>query len=59
MAVRYRLATDAVRSAKTLKDLYIIARKKAISTRNPKLKSLFWTFVNKVEANLVHERPTS
>lgn len=53
IAFRYRLAIDAVRSAKTLKDLYIIARKKAISTRNSKLKSLFWMFINKVEANLV------
>lgn len=41
LKIKYRLAFEAVKSAKTLRDLYIMARKKATSTRNQKLKYLF------------------
>lgn len=51
--VRYRLAEAVIKPAKTLQDLYAIARKKAASTRNPILKSLFWAFVKHVEHHLI------
>lgn len=53
--IRYRLAADAIKSVVTVKDLYDIARKKAASTRNPMLKSLFGTLVERIERNLVLE----
>jgi hypothetical protein len=53
--VRYHLAVDVIKPATTLKDLYTIARKKAASSRNPTLKSLFWAFVDHVERRLIKE----
>lgn len=50
---RYRLAADVINSATTLMDLYTTAHNKAVSTRNPMLKSLFVSFVNHVEKILV------
>lgn len=50
---RYRLAAEVIKPAKTLKELYSIARKKAASTRNPMLKSLFKSFVEHIENSLV------
>lgn len=52
---RYRLAAEVIKTATTLRDLYTIARKKAASTRNPILKSLFWKFVEQVEQKLFGE----
>lgn len=51
---RYRLAEGVIKPAKTLQDLYLIARQKAASTRNPMLKSLFKAFVEYVERNLIN-----
>jgi hypothetical protein len=52
---RYRLAAEVINSATTLRDLYSVARKKAASSRNPMLKSLFWKFVEHIEQKLVGE----
>lgn len=51
--IRYRLAVDVIKPAKTLHDLYIIARRKAASSRNLVLKPLFLGFVEHVERYLV------
>lgn len=52
---RYRHAVDVIKSATTLQDLYIILRKRAASTRNPMLKTLFNKFVEGVEQNLIEK----
>ncbi len=51
--IRYWLAVDVIQPAETLRNLYVIARKKEASTRNSMLKSLFGDFVNQVEAKLI------
>lgn len=51
--IRYWLAVDVVKPAETLHDLYVIARKKVASTRNPMLKALFGYFVDRVELELI------
>lgn len=50
---RYGQADELIKQAVTLEDVYILASKKAASTRNPVLKSLFWAFVNYVESKLI------
>lgn len=50
---RYPLVYSIIKPAKTVQDLYTIARQKAASSRNPMLKSLFWAFVEHIENNLI------
>lgn len=50
---RYQLSFSLVQSAKTVHDLYVISRGKAVSSRNPMLKALFWVFVGHIEKNLI------
>ena len=57
--VKYRLAADIIKSATTLKDLYMIVRKRAVSTRNPMLKSLFWGFIEYVEQKFIEKTDLS
>lgn len=50
---RYQLVSPIIKPAKTVHDLYVIARQKAVASRNPMLKSLFWAFVGHIENNLI------
>lgn len=50
---RYKFILPFIKSAKTVHDLYIIARQNAVSSRNPLIKSLFWKLVEDIENNLI------
>lgn len=50
---RYMLVSPIIKPAKTVHDLYRIARQKATTSRNPLLKALFWAFVEHIENNLI------
>lgn len=38
-------------------DAYKVARKKAVESRNPKIRALLWGFVNSIEKNLIGKSP--
>lgn len=50
---RYALVLPLIEPAKTVHDLYTIAREKAVSSRNPMVKGLFWAFVDHIEKKLI------
>lgn len=51
---RYKFVPPMIKSAKTLHDLYAIARMQAISSRNRMIKTLFWAFIEHIENNLIN-----
>lgn len=55
---RYAIVLPIIKSAKTVRQLYAVARQKAAASRNPVLKALFWSFVEYIE-NLIAQPTTS
>lgn len=51
---RYEFVPSIIQPARTVYDLYAIARKQVISSRNPMIKSLFWAFIAHIENNLIN-----
>lgn len=51
---RYEFVPPIIQPARTVYDLYAIARKQIISSRNPMIKSLFWAFIAHIENNLIN-----
>ncbi len=51
--IRYHLITGLFPSTATLRDFYVISRKKATSSRNPMIKDLLREFISMVENELI------